>query len=159
MSRLVIDTETGQVMTEIYDGDRIVRATSAEALRELESAPKGETFTKLYHKVIPLIVDCNLSASELIMFMHLAVNLRYISNVAKYPNGKLITRENLQSDLKVSEPTVKRSIYRLIKVGLIVEASTIEGKVFIVNPFVVTVGDKINKTVYDLFRKSKWARW
>jgi hypothetical protein len=159
MSRLVIDSETGEVMTELHDGDRIIRGTSIDAIHELECAPKGETFTKLYHKVIPLIVDCGLSASELIMFMHLAVNLRYISNIAKYPNGKLITRENLQNDLKVSEPTVKRSIYRLIKVGLIVEASTIEGKVFVVNPFVVTVGDKINKTVYDLFRKSKWARW
>ena len=159
MARIVIDTETGQIMTELKDGDRIVHAASVEAFHEFESAPQGETFTKLYHKVIPLIVDCELSASELIMFMHLAVNLRYVSNVAKYPNCKLITRENLQSDLKVSEPTVKRSIYRLIKVGLIVEASTIEGKVFVVNPFVVTVGEKINKTVYDLFRKSKWARW
>jgi hypothetical protein len=159
MAKVVIDTITGEVVTELYDGDRIVRATSSEAIHELESAPKGETFTKLYHKVIPLIVDCGLSASELILFMHLAVNLRYISNVAKYPNGKLITRGNLQSDLKLSEPTIKRSIYRLIKVGLIVEASTIEGKVFIVNPYVVVMGDKINKTVYDLFRKSKWARW
>lgn len=159
MARIVIDTETGQIMTELKEGDRIVHASSVEAFHEFEGAPKGETFTKLYHKVIPLIVDCELSASELIMFMHLAVNLRYISNVAKYPNGKLITRENLQKDLKISEPTVKRSIYRLIKIGLIVEATTIEGKVFVVNPFVVTVGDKINKTVYDLFRKSKWARW
>lgn len=159
MARVVIDTETGQIMNELRDGDRIVHATSIEAFREFESAPKGETFTKLYHKVIPLIVDCGLSASELILFMHLAVNLRYLSNVAKYPNGRLITRDNLQNDLKISESTVKRSIYRLIKLGLIAEASTIEGKVFIVNPFVVTVGDKINKTVYDLFRKSKWARW
>lgn len=159
MARVVVDTETGQIMNELRDGDRIVHATSIEAFREFESAPKGETFTKLYHKVIPLIVDCGLSASELILFMHLAVNLRYLSNVAKYPNGRLITRDNLQNDLKISESTVKRSIYRLIKLGLIAEASTVEGKVFIVNPFVVTVGDKINKTVYDLFRKSKWARW
>lgn len=159
MARVVIDTETGQIMNELRNGDRIVHATSVEAFREFESAPKGETFTKLYHRVIPLIVDCELSASELILFMHLAVNLRYLSNVAKYPNGRLITRDNLQNDLKISESTVKRSIYRLIKLGLIAEASTVEGKVFIVNPFVVTVGDKINKTVYDLFRKSKWARW
>ena len=159
MARVVIDTETGQIVNELRNGDRIVHATSIEAFREFESAPKGETFTKLYHRVIPLIVDCGLSASELILFMHLAVNLRYLSNVAKYPNGRLITRDNLQNDLKISESTVKRSIYRLIKLGLIAEASTVEGKVFIVNPFVVTVGDKINKTVYDLFRKSKWARW
>jgi hypothetical protein len=42
---------------------------------------------------------------------------------------------------------------------LIIEARTMEGKVFIVNPFVLSVGDKVSKTVYDLFRKSKWARW
>jgi hypothetical protein len=47
----------------------------------------------------------------------------------------------------------------LIKEGLIVEVGTIEGKVFVVNPYVVMVGDRVNKTVFDLFRKSKWARW
>jgi hypothetical protein len=159
MERLVINADTGEIMTAIMDGDRILRAKSIEALSELESPPKGETFTKLYHKVVPMLVDCGLSASELVIFMHLAVNLRYVSNVAKYPNGKLITRQNLQADLKICERTLKSSIYKLIKVGLIVEASTVEGKVFIVNPFVVMVGDKVNKTVFDLFRKSKWARW
>jgi len=65
MSRLVIDSETGEVMTELYNGDRIVRASSVEAIHELESAPKGETFTKLYHKIVPFMVECELSASEL----------------------------------------------------------------------------------------------
>lgn len=157
--RTVINPDTGEVTTELHEGDRIVRASSMEAFRELESAPKGETFTKLYHKVIPLMAECRLTSAELFVFMYLASNLRYISNVAKYRNGKLVTRDNLQRDLNLSESTVKRSIYRLVKSGLIVEAHTIEGKVFVVNPFVVSVGDKINKTVYDLFRKSRWARW
>jgi hypothetical protein len=159
MDRLVINPETGEILTVLVDGDRIIRSRSIDALSELENAPKNETFTKLYHKIVPLMVECDLSASELMIFMHLAVNLRYLSNVAKYPNGKLINRNNLQSDLHLSEPTIKRAIYRLVKFGLIVEALTLEGKVFIVNPYVVAVGDKINKTVYDLFRKSKWARW
>jgi len=159
MALVLMNTETGQILHELQEGDRLVRGKSVDSYLTFESAPKGETFTKLYHKVLPIMVDCELSSAELMLFMHLAANLRYLSNVAKYQNGKLITRGNLQDDLKLSEPTIKRSIYRLIKVGLMVEASTIEGKVFIINPFVVTVGDKINKTVYDLFRKSKWARW
>jgi hypothetical protein len=159
MERLVINADTGEVMTAIMDGDRIIRAKSIDALSDIEYAPSGETFTKLYHKVVPMLIECSLSASEFMVFMHLAVNLRYVSNVAKYPNGKLITRQNLQDDLKICERTLKTSIYKLIKVGLIVEASTVEGKVFIINPFVVMVGDKVNKTVFDLFRKSKWARW
>lgn len=159
MSKIVVETETGEVLTEINPGDRIVRSNSAEALKDLESAPEGETFTKLYHKVVPKLAQCKLSSAEWAIFLYLGTNLRYVSNVSKYRNGQLITRDNLQRDLKLPEITVKRSILRLIREGLIVEAKTIEGKVFIVNPFVLSVGDKVSKTVYDLFRKSKWARW
>ena len=159
MSKIVVETETGEVLTEINPGDRIVRSNSAEALKDLESAPKGETFTKLYHKVVPKLAQCKLSSAEWAIFLYLGTNLRYVSNVSKYRNGQLITRDNLQRDLKLPEITVKRSILRLIREGLIVEAKTIEGKVFVVNPFVLSVGDKVSKTVYDLFRKSKWARW
>lgn len=159
MSKVVVETETGEVLTEINPGDRIVRSNSAEALKDLESAPEGETFTKLYHKVVPKLAQCKLSSAEWAIFLYLGTNLRYVSNVSKYRNGQLITRDNLQRDLKLPEITVKRSILRLIREGLIVEAKTIEGKVFVVNPFVLSVGDKVSKTVYDLFRKSKWARW
>lgn len=159
MSKLVVETETGAVLTEINPGDRIVRSNSAEALKDLESAPEGETFTKLYHKVVPKLTQCKLSSAEWAIFLYLGTNLRYISNVSKYRNGQLITRDNVQRDLKLPEITVKRSILQLIREGLIVEAKTIEGKVFVINPFVVSVGEKVSKTVYDLFRKSKWARW
>lgn len=159
MSKVVINTETGERLTEIFDGDRIIRGSSIEALKELESAPKGETFTKLYHKVVPMIARCKLSSAEWAIFLYLGSNLRYVSNVSKYYNGKLITRENLQRDLKLPEITVKRSVLKLIKEGLIIEARTIEGKVFVVNPFVLSVGERVSKTVYDLFRKSRWARW
>lgn len=159
MERLVIDPETGEIITVIKDGDRIIRANSVEKAKEFEKIPADESFTKLYHKIIPALADCKLSAAELMVFIHLATHLRYMSNVAKYPNGKFVTRSSLQKDLKLSEITVKRAVSSLTKVGLIVEASTMDGKVFIVNPYVVMVGDKVNRTVFDLFRKSKWARW
>jgi hypothetical protein len=75
MERLVVGNG-GEILTTMKDGDRITRAASIAAFAELESAPQGETFTKLYHKVIPLLVECNLSAAELMIFMHMAVNLR-----------------------------------------------------------------------------------
>jgi hypothetical protein len=159
LSKVVVETETGEKLTEIYDGDRIVRGNSIEALKELESAPDGETFTKLYHKVLPMLAQRKLSSAEWAIFLYLGTNIRYISHVSQYRNGRLITRESLQKDLDLPEVTVKRSILRLIKEGLIIEARTLEGKVFVVNPFVVSVGGRVSKTVYDLFRKSKWARW
>src|SRR5690606_23335771 len=150
MSKVIYDTERRKVLGEIYPGDRIVRASSVEALKDLESAPKGETFTKIYHKVLPKLAQCKISSAEWVVFLYLGANLSYISNVAKYSNGRLITRESLQKDLNFPEITVKRAVLRLINEGLIIEARTMEGKVFIVNPFVLSVGDKVSRTVYDL---------
>ena len=89
----------------------------------------------------------------------MASNLVYQSNVSKFRNGKVVRRENIEKDLKLSQRTIERCIPKLINHGLIIEAKTKEGKVFVVNPYVVSVGTSISRTVYDLFRKSKWARW
>ena len=159
MALVVMNTETGEWVIEIKQGDRIVREGSIDSARQMESAPKGEHFSKLYHAVMPLLIETALTTAEVMLFLFLASHLRFMSNVAKFENGKLVTRDSLEVTLGLSERTIKSSIYRLIKVGLIVETNTIEGKVFVVNPFVISVGDKMNKTIYDLFRKSKWARW
>jgi biotin operon repressor len=159
MALVLINDETGEVVTTLEIGDSITRKNSIDALLEMERAPKDEYFSKLYHETMPKLIETSLTSAEIMMFLYLGSNLRLMSNVAKYRNGNLITRSVLQEKLNLSERTVKSSIYRLIKEGLIVEANTIEGRVFIVNPYVITVGDRLNKTVYDLFRKSKWARW
>lgn len=158
MSFKVID-ESGVIVDEIKPGDRLVRGASVESLKQFEVIPENETFTKIYHRILPILAECDLTASSFAVFIHLSCNLRYMSNVSKYSNGKLITRDSLQQDLNLCDKSIKRSIQALIREGLIVEARTIEGKVFIVNPYVMMIGDKVNRTVFDLFRKSKWARW
>lgn len=157
--RFIIDPESGEIVDILRYGDRIIRKKSAEISIEIEHVPKDETFTKIYHAIIPIIADIELPASSLIVFLYLACNLRYMSNVAKYRNGKLINRECLEKHLGLSEATIKRAVKSLIQYGMIVEAKTLEGNAFIVNPFIVMVGDRVNRTVFDLFRKSKWARW
>lgn len=155
----IVNLCTGEVVGKLDYGDRIIKKNSMDFLREQEKAPKSETFTKLYHAIVPVLSECGLTASEFMVFIYLSTNLRYQSNVSKYSNGKLITRHSIETDLSMTDKTVKRTISSLIRHGLIAETSTKEGKVFIVNPFVVCVGDTMSKTVYDLFRKSKWARW
>jgi biotin operon repressor len=159
MVRAVVDVETGEITSTLNEGDRIVRAKSIDSYADLVFVPKNEPFTKLYKKIMPKLIECGLTAAEFAIFIHLAGNLRYTSNVAQYENRKFVTRADIQAELLMSERTLKSSISRLRTLGLIVEANTAEGKVFVVNPYVVMVGDRINRTVYDLFRKSKWARW
>lgn len=172
-SRLIVDSETGEILAKVHPGDRltITRKNSLEALermkrmrmqepRESETEPvPNAQFFKVFREVVRKVVEeCNLTAAEFSVFLYLSSNLRYQSNVAKHSNGELITKETVEAELPLSRATTHRAINGLIRHGLIVEAKTEEGKVFIVNPFVCCVGDKINKTTFDLFRKSKWAK-
>ena len=157
--RVVIDKETGEILTELKKNDKILRNASIESFKELELTPKNETYTKLYHNSFPMLTKTKLTSADLLVFMCLSINLLFASNVAKYPNGRMITRETLAKGLDLSLVTIKRSITSLVNEGLVVEARTMEGKVFILNPYVVSKGEKVSRTVYDLFRKSKWARW
>jgi predicted HTH transcriptional regulator len=157
--RLIIDSDTGEITGALESGDRIVRKNSIDNYQEKQKAPNNETFSKLYHGSIPELSECKMTASEYKVFIFLSTHLRYQSNVAKFSNGKPITRQNIQTIVKIKDITIKRTIAGLIRHGLIVEVTSKEGKVFVVNPFVVSVGDSISKTIYDLFRKTKWARW
>ena len=168
--RLVVDLETGEILAKVHPGDRltITRKNSLEALERMgmQEPKEGETepvpnaqFFKVFREVVRKVVEeCNLTAAEFSVFLYLSSNLRYQSNVAKHSNGELITKETVETELPLSKATTHRAINGLIRRGLIVEAKTEEGKVFVVNPFVCCVGDRINKTTFDLFRNSKWAK-
>jgi hypothetical protein len=155
--RVIIDVETGEVITQLAPGDRIVKGTSIDYLKDNVKVPKEEQFIKVYRSSVALLNECKLSGAEYGILLYLASNLRYKSNVCKYENGKLLNRDNLQRDMGLNVESIKRSIRTLIKEGIIVEASSTAGKVFILNPFLFNVGDTINKTVYDLFKGSRWA--
>lgn len=162
MSKYVVDLDTGVIIAEYRPGDRIVRKESVDALKsksDLIETPSGEKFIKLYNGSIVHLIGCKFTSAEYDAILFLATNLRYQSNVAQYFNKKLITRNDLKRELSISDATVKRVISKLIKEGLLVEVQSTAGKVFVLNPYVFHVGDTINKTTHDLFKKTKWARW
>lgn len=168
MPRIIMDTDTGEQLGNLDEGDRILRKASIDHLKgkdEQVPFPKDEPFTKLFHKIMPLMIECGLSAAEMYVLLYLASNLKYDSNIAQYSNGHIITRTNVQNALNISDRTVKRAITMLIKEKFIVEAranvnrgSSLE-YVFIVNPFIFGRGSGVDKDTVELFRKSKWARW
>ena len=159
----VVDDETGEIvcsLAELIELNKKGKKSYDMTNRiKIEKVPDGELFSKLYHKIMSTLAKTSLTASEVMVFLYLATNIKYMSNVAKCDNGMFVNRDILRSELELSSRTIKASVHRLIKEGLVIEVITQEGRAFIVNPFVVSIGNKINKTIYDLFRKSKWARW
>lgn len=157
MECYVVEKESGEVVAEIGPGDRILRAKSVTYLADTSPAPDGE-FVKLPRSAAKAIRECKLTGADLEVFLHLVAHLRYCSNMAKYPNGRPVTKEALEQDLGLSRVTIYRAIGNLIRHGLVVEAKTQEGKVFVINPYVAHVGDRISNTTYDLFRLTRWAQ-
>lgn len=153
----------GNIIDVIYEGDRVkvTRGTSLEYLRKQEEkvkVPKGEAFVKIFNSAFPQLSSCGLGATESRVFFYLLENIRYDSNVSKYGDGTLITREALSQDLGLPISNVHRAVTNLCQKGLIAITKINVGKVFIVNPFVAMRGKTIDKTTYDLFKKTKWAK-
>ena len=156
MNRVVINPDTGEIVGELKDGDRILRKESVDHLEKFEvvSYPQYTKLRKMTSKVLNV---CNLSGAETIIFLTLAECADYKTQIAKHENGKMITRDNLVDMLGMNYQTVKRSISKLVKNGLIVEANTEFGRVFIVNPYLICKGNKTYKTVTELFKEKKWS--
>lgn len=158
--RYIIDEE-GEIVDVINEGDSILRGNSKKYIikqNENEKLPKDIQFVKMFKSSLPQLASEGLTIPESKVFFYLLENVRYESNVAKYGTGKLITRDDICFDLKLPTSNVQRAVVRLCQKGLIAIAKIDIGKVFIVNPFVAMRGVSIDKTTYDLFKKTKWAR-
>ena len=154
------DTE-GNVTGEILEGDRMLKGKSLSYLRSQESKvelSKDDTFIKIFKAALPQLSSCGLSVPESRIFFYLLENVRYGSNAAKEDNGTLITRETISFELSMPISNVHRATVKLCQRGLIAIAKIDIGKVFIVNPFVAMRGKSIDKTTYDLFKKTRWAK-
>ncbi|MDD4565724.1 MAG: hypothetical protein PHE79_09670 [Eubacteriales bacterium] len=158
--RYITDEDTGEI-TYLEEGDRIIKANSLKYLRELNNRvepPKDEDFLKLFNLALPQLTSIGLSVPESRVFFYLLENVRFESNVAKHNNGRLITREHISDDLQMPISNIHRSIVKLCNRGMIAIAKIDIGKVFIVNPFIAMRGKSIDKTTYDLFKNTRWAR-
>lgn len=154
MKRIIIDEETGEIIGELLKGDRIMRKNSIEHLNNKEKI-EMEDFVKYNSGLTAKLNSYKLSSAEILIFLMLAENIKYKSQIAKHKNGKMITRDDLVDMLGFTYQTVKTSISKLIKCGLIVEAKTQFGRVFIINPYVVIKGNEVDKFSAELFKSPK----
>lgn len=158
----VINLETGEILAEFNEGDRIVRKASIDSYNELESNVeditdngKSNEFIKLYTSVAIELANLKLSGSENAIFLYLACGVRFYSNISKHPNGRVITIDDIREFMD-SDRTVRRALTSLKDKGLIAEVHNQDGVCYMVNPFVYSKGNKIEKTTIDVFKNTKW---
>jgi len=156
----VLDFNTGEIQ-EIKDGDslRITRKESKDLLKETIAINDKETFIKFYTNIIEDLVNENLTSAEWNTILVCLKHLNYYSGSIAYENnGNFLTPQDFVKHSKLSERTVLRSINKLVSSKILHKGRTGKEYQLFANPYIFMKGARINKTLVDMFKKSKWSK-
>jgi len=160
-SRAVVDTATGEYITSLLPGDKIMHREIIDRL-QLEDASKmifaPETWGKAYDGAIGKLARLKLTAAEYRIILLMLPLIRPCSGLVAYGNYKPVQIDYIITELGMTRKTANASLHTLADLRVIYYGES--GKEFSVlfNPYIYNRGRYINKTLHDIFRKSTWAR-
>ena len=166
MKKAILDTETGELIDEVFPGDRILRKNSIEFLKKKDEEDdglieinKGRPFIKLYDDVAEDLAKERLNSSEFAVLLQCINHLSYVSGLAKRKNSdEPLTPVFFEKALGLSKPTVLAAIAGLIEKEIILRGETGERYQLFLNPYIFMKGRKINQTLFEMFKGTKWYR-
>jgi len=151
----VIDDETGEIISEIYEGDRITRADDV-----YHNFNKDKQFVKLYSGIS--LLRKHLTDRQFSLAIALADFVCYQDcclRTGGHKNGKPMTNRDISEVLDENYNTI-REIMKELKDKEVLGVFETGGKKFItVNPWIYTKGADVNKTVLAYFKDSVYAQY
>lgn len=153
MKRMVIDTETGEIIDELYGGDRILKQNSIEYLKSRTNFNDCK-FIKVQNSLFYTLNEMN--GNECKVFLGLLKYVRYETGAITYENGKIIKISDLASEINISESTLKRGIKGLLKLEIIKKGKYDDKNMYFMNPFVCFKGSKITIELIKMFEDSRF---
>lgn len=155
--KALYDIETGERTGELYAGDRITRAKSVDYLKSTMEMPEYD-YVKMYLKPIAQLSG-SLTGPECALTMFLVSFLSYDSGIAMHPNGRIVTRQYIAQEMGYSERQVDRLLDGLKEKEIIKKVLGAKREISIImNPWLFMRGKRINKTLYGMFKNSRWAK-
>ena len=152
-----MDYETGAEDNVMYKGDRILRKKSLEYLQDTTEILHDEPYAKAYLKPMFQIAK-TLKGTELQMVYFLLPFLSYESGMLKHPNGQPLNRTYIAKETGLSINSVDRILQKLKEKRIISRNVTGHEVQYLMNPWLFMRGKRINKTLYDIFKNSEWAK-
>ena len=150
----VID-ETGEIISEIYEGDRITRADDV-----YHNFNRDKHFVKLYQGI--RLLRKELSDRQLSLAIALADFVCYQDcclRTGGHKNGNPMTNMSIAEALDEKYNTI-REIMKELKAKEVLGVFETGGRKFItVNPWIYTRGTDVNKTVLAYFKDSVYAQY
>jgi len=84
--------------------------------------------------------------------------LSYESGMLKHPNGQPLHRLYIAKETGLSINSVDRILQKLKENQIISRNVTGQSVQYIMNPWLFMRGKRINKTLYEMFKNTRWAK-
>lgn len=155
--KALYDIETGERAGEMYEGDRLVRGKSIDYLKNTVEMPEYD-YVKMY--LIPIAqLSGSLTGPECALTMFLVSFLSYDSGITMHSNGRIVTRQYIAQEMGYSERQVDRLLDGLKEKEIVKKVLGARREISIImNPWLFMRGKRINKTLYYMFKNSRWAK-
>lgn len=162
----VVDIETGEIINDIYEKDKIKHYKEPTEDDLIHDFNKDEKFVKLYLGVNEL--RKHLTQGEFTIAVSLADYVSYEDCIVRrggHGNGKILTIKELADDMEINYDALRKTITSLVKKGVVgihktgcKDKPNIVIKAITVNPYIYTKGNNVNKTIVALFEHSNWNK-
>lgn len=164
--KIVIDPETGEIVDYIKPGDRIVKKkqleyynNNAEQIEKDKIYEFGQSgrFTMLNEYAAQQLAKEKLTGSDYQIVLLMMSNTNYKTGLITKGNNQPITPEWVADKLKISIKTADRCFDKLRDRGIIAQSITNYKTRYYFNPYIQYKGRWIERTLYDMFKDTKWA--
>lgn len=149
MVKKIVNSD-GEIVGKIFDGDRIIRKSSIEYLKNTEKS-MIDNFIKISNESIDVLLELNLS--EIKIFLIACKYIRYESGLIAFKNGNPLSYKDFATLLNVHEVTASKKIESLIKKNILCRERNGNKVYYYGNPNIFCKGKRINKELYKKFYK------
>ena len=153
---LMVNPDTGEVVNEIYEGDSILRAESSEYLAQTIIIGKGKKFIKLFVDEIELLRKEKLTSAQWDILLFIMTHFRYDSGLVCFENGNPINSDDIAELAEMPKRTVFDTLEKLVSKKILAKNKTGHDIKYYINPYIFCKGQRINRTLHSMFKKSKW---
>lgn len=160
--RYVINSETGEIETELLPGDSIRRASQDiyyKNMGDMLELNANKEFIKIYNDTMAVLGQEEMSTAEYKVCFMLLKYINYGSGILRFDNnGRELNLTDISRITRLSRSTVSRAMKGLVSKKIYGMHKTGKENCYTVNPFIFMKGRYVNKTLYDFYKKSKWAK-
>jgi len=151
--RVVLNSETGEIVAELGEGDKIVRGSTIEFLNEMQVWRIERYFKGSMDEARALMKE--LSSSEKAFLFCASAYVGYSDCCIKHDNGRVFDIDDFVKFSGLSRATVFKVLNSLRKKDIIFRGKNSQGDLYFINPWIYCRGNRISSVLKTMFKNYK----